>query len=136
MNTGFFTQASPFIDTILSIENAKGKIAGINFNDGHFDIIVVENNKLKYHNNFSFRTDEDVLYFILFVFDKLGLDQESTPLLISGEFDKFSERPSMMKKYFRKLSFQPAPSVFRYPPSFHKIQDHSLLNLLRIYHCA
>ena len=136
INTGFFNQATPFIDTILSVENTKGRIAGINFNEGHFDIIAVENNRLKYHNNFSFRTDEDFLYFVLFVFDKLGLAQESTPLLISGEIDKFSERPALMKKYFRKISFQPAPSAFRYPPSFHKIQDHSLLNLLRVYQCV
>ena len=136
INTGFFNQATPFIDAILSIEDAKDRIAGINLNEGHFDIIVVENNRLKYHNNFSFRAVEDFLYFVLFVFDKLGLEQESTPLLISGEIDKFSEHPALIRKYFRKLSFQPAPSVFRYPPSFHKIQDHQLLNLLRIYHCA
>lgn len=136
VNTGFYHQATAFIDSLISPDNAAGKIAGINFNEDHFDMIMVENKVLKYHNNFSFRSDEDLLYFVLFVFDKLGLDQESTPLMVSGELDKFSERPLLMKRYFRKLAFQSAPPGFNYPPAFHKIQDHSLLNLLRIYHCV
>ncbi len=37
-----------------------------------------------FHNNFMYRSDEDLLYFILFVFDKLGLDQGSTALIFVG----------------------------------------------------
>ena len=136
LNINFFHQATPFIDSIISIDNPGGKLAGINFNEGHFDIIVTDNKKLIYHNNFRYRSDEDLLYFVLFVFDKMGLDQETTPVLLSGDIDKFSERPSLLKRYIRKLSFQRAPDNFQYPASFHKIQDHALLNLLRIYHCA
>ncbi|MFC2111768.1 DUF3822 family protein [Bacteroidota bacterium] len=136
LNTEFFHQATPFVDSIISLDNPGRKIAGINFNEGYFDIIVVENKKLVYHNIFSYRSDEDLLYFVLFVFDKMGLEQETTPVLVSGNIDKFSEQPPLMKKYLRKLSFQDAPSGFKYPPSFHKIQGHSLLSLLGIYHCA
>jgi hypothetical protein len=136
LNIQFFHQATPFIDAIISIDNPVGKLAGINFTEGQFDIIVTENKKLLYHNNFKYRSDEDLLYFVLFVFDKMGLDQETTPVLLSGDIDKFSEQPSMLKRYIRKLSFQRAPGNFHYPASFHKIQDHSLLNLLRIYHCV
>ncbi|MFC2116686.1 DUF3822 family protein [Bacteroidota bacterium] len=135
MNTKFFHQVTPLINDLISGEAAKEKLAGINFNIDHFDIIVSENRQLIYHNNFRFRSEEDLLYFILFAFDKLGLDQEKTPVLLSGEIDKFSNQPALLKKYFRNLSFLPAPSEFRYPPAFHKIQEHSLLSLLRLYHC-
>ena len=135
LNTKFFHQVTPLIDDLISVNKESGMLAGINFNIDHFDIIVCENGQLKYHNNFRFRSEEDLLYFILFVFDKLELDQEKTPVLLSGEIDKFSNRPSLLKKHFRNLSFQPAPSGFRYPPAFHKIQEHSLLSLLRLYHC-
>ena len=135
LNTKFFHQVTPLINDLISVNKESGMLAGINFNIDHFDIIVCENGQLKYHNNFKFRSEEDLLYFILFVFDKLGLDQEKTPALLSGEIDKFSNRPSLLKKHFRNLSFQPAPAGFRYPPAFHKIQEHSLLSLLRLYHC-
>lgn len=135
LNTKFFHQVTPLINDLISVNKESGMLAGINFNIDHFDIIVCENGQLKYHNNFKFRSEEDLLYFILFVFDKLGLDQEKTPALLSGEIDKFSNRPSLLKKHFRNLSFQPAPAGFRYPPAFHKIQEHSLLSLLQLYHC-
>ncbi len=135
LNTGFFHQATPLIDALMSGENETGILAGINFNEDHFDIIVKKNRQLKYHNNFRFRSEEDLIYFILFVFDKLGLDQDITPVILSGEIDKFSDRPSLLKRYFRNLTYQPAPPGFRYPPAFHKIQEHSLLSLLRLYHC-
>lgn len=134
LNTRFFHQATPLIDVLTSLGN--GKLAGINFSGGHFDIAVVDNRQLKYHNNFRFRSEEDLVYFMLFVFDKLGMDQENTPVLLSGEIDKFSDRPAQIKRYFRKLSFQHAPGGFQYPSTFQKIQEHSLLNLLSIYHCG
>ena len=135
LNTRFFHQSTPLIDALMSGENETGVLAGINFSEDHFDIIVKENRHLKYHNNFRFRSEEDLIYFILFVFDKLGLDQENTAVILSGEIDKFSDRPSLMKRYFRNMTYHPAPSGFKYPPAFHKIQEHSLLSLLRLYHC-
>jgi hypothetical protein len=135
VNIRFFHQAAPLIDRMMSPGSANGQLTGINFNTDHFDILVIKGGKLQYLNNFRFRSEEDLLYFILFVFDKLGLDQEKTPVLLSGEIDKFSDRPSRLKQYFRKFSFQPAPQEFQYPPSFQKIQEHSLLNLIRLYRC-
>ena len=136
LNTAFYHQSTPLIDTIISLENPGHAIAGINFNEDHFDVVVAENKKLLYYNNFSFRSEEDFLYFILFVFDKLGLDQETTPIFISGEIDKFSETPELIRRYFKKISFLRAPTNLSYPASFQKIQDHSLLNLLKIFQCG
>jgi hypothetical protein len=136
MNIKFFHQATPLIEELNSHDSASNRLAGINFNESHFDVAVTGNNRLIYHNNFRFRSDEDLVYFMLFVFDKLGLDQEKTPVLLSGEIDKFSEQPVLLRRYFRKLSFQLAPGDFQYPSNFQKVQEHSLLNLLRLYHCG
>lgn len=133
LNTVFFQQAVPLIDSVMNASSEGIRLAGVNFNEDHFDIAVAENRKLLYHNNFSYRSDEDLLYFILFVFDKLALDQESCPLLISGEIDKFGERPQLLRKYFGKPVFQSPPSGLLYPASFHKLQEHTLFNLLSIY---
>ncbi len=135
VNIRFFHQATSLAELLLSPDTSRGELAAVNFNSGHFDILVAGQGKLQYQNNFKFRSLEDALYFMLFVYDKLGLQQESTPLLLSGELDKFSEQAAGLKRYFRKLAFQPAPSGFQYPPSFQKIQEHTLLNLLRIYRC-
>ena len=136
LNARFFQQSTPLIDALLSHENRGDSFTGINFNQGHFDIIVIQNRQLKYLNNFSFRSDEDLVYFMLFVFDKLELDQEKTPVLLSGEMDKFSDRLSFLKRYFKQISYRTAPAGFQYPPSFQKLQEHSLVNLLNLFHCG
>ena len=135
ITAGIFHQASPFLISLIGQAPAEGRIAGINFNDDHFDIAVIEDQKLRYHNNFSYRTEEDLLYFILFVFSKTGLSQEETPLLVSGDMDKFSDLPQALRRYIRKISFHPVPPNYRYPPSFQKVQDHALLNLLSLKDC-
>ena len=135
VNIRFYHQATALAELLLSPDTSRGELVAVNFNPGHFDILVVNQGKLQYQNNFNYRSPEDALYFILFVYDKLGLQQESTPLLLSGELDKFSGQAAGLKGFFRKLAFQPAPSGFQYPASFQKIQEHTLLNLLRICRC-
>jgi hypothetical protein len=136
VNAAFYHQATPFISEIVHTGTLAGKAAHVHFSSGHFDIAVTDEQKLLFHNNFMYRSDEDLLYFILFVFDKLGLDQGSTPLMLSGDFDKFSERPSMLKRYFRNLKFRSAPAEFQYPHVFETVQEHSFLGLFKVYHCG
>jgi hypothetical protein len=136
VNAVFYHQATPFITEVIHTPLLAGKGAHVHFSTDHFDIVVTDERELLFHNNFSFRSDEDLLYFILFVFDKLGLDQGSTPLILSGDVDKLSERPSMLKRYFRNLKFRNAPAGFQYPHIFEPVQEHSCLSLFKVYHCA
>ena len=135
-----WVNASFFHPVTMLSEEALGRSGGpsvnIQFFGRHFDILVSEGQALKLHNSFTYRSEEDLLYFILFVFDKLGLDQEGTPVFLSGSIDKFSGQPSFLRRYFKKLSFQPAPSGFQYPPAFDRIQEHIYLNVFKVYHCV
>jgi hypothetical protein len=136
VNAAFYHQATPFICEVVHTGSSTGKAAHVHFSSGHFDIVVTNQHELLFHNNFMFRSDEDLLYFILFVFDKLGLDQGSTPLMVSGDFDKFSDRPSLLKRYFRNFKFRSAPAEFEYPHIFETIQEHGYLSLFKVYHCG
>jgi hypothetical protein len=132
----FYHQATPFICEVIHTGSLAGKAVHVHFSSGHFDLAVTDKQQLLFHNNFRFRSDEDLLYFILTVYDKLKLDQGSTPLTISGDFDKFSERPSLLKRYFKQLKFRSAPAEFQYPHVFESVQEHSCLGLFKVYHCG
>jgi len=136
VNATFYHQATPFLSEVVHTGSIGGKAVHIHFNSGHFDIAVTNGQELLFHNNFIYRSDEDLWYFILFVFDKLGLDQGSTPLHLSGDFDMFSDRPSMLKRYFQNITFRSAPAEFQYPHAFEGIQMHSCLSLFKVYHCG
>ena len=134
VNATFYHPVTALLEEVLG--HGTGQAVSIHFYNRHFDIVVSDEQQLKFHNNFSYRSEEDMLYFILFVFDKLGLDQGETAVFLSGNIDKFSGRPSLLRRYFKKLSFRTAPSEFQYPPVFDKIQEHIYLNLFKVYHCA
>ncbi len=134
VNAGFFHPVSILAEEALG--QRDGVVVSIQFSGNHFDILATEGQSLKLHNSFSYRSDEDLLYFILFIFDKLGLEQAETPVLLSGNIDKFKDTPAFLKPYFKKLIFRPAPSGFRYPPAFDRIQEHIYLNVFKVYHCG
>ena len=136
VNAVFYHQATPFISEAVHTGLLVGKAVHVHFSSGHFDIAVTNEQDLLFHNNFLYRSDEDLWYFILFVFDKLGLEQGSTPVLLSGDIDKFSGRPSLLKRYFPNTKFRNAPAEFQYPHVFDPVQMHSCLSLFKVYHCG
>jgi hypothetical protein len=136
VNTGFNHQAAPFLEALFAVENENEVITGIHFNRDHFDIAVIEGKKLRYYNNFKFRSEEDMVYFILLVYDKLGLSQNAIPLVLAGTIDKTSDRPSYLRRYFKRIGFMTLPSGFIYPPSFQKLQEHIPVNLLTLIRCV
>ena len=134
VNASFYHPVSALTDEVLG--SAIGQSVNIHLYGKHFDIIVNEDKHLKLHNNFSYRSEEDMLYFILFVFDKLELDQENTPVYLSGNIDKFSDSASFLRPYFKNLNFRKFPAGFQYSPAFDRIQEHIYLTVFKIYHCG
>jgi hypothetical protein len=136
VNAVFYHQATPFLTEVIHTGSGAGKGVHVHFSGDHFDIAVTDQQELLFHNNFSFRSDDDLLYFILFVFDKLGMDQGSTPLFLSGDVDKLSERPTVLRHYFRSMKFRNAPAEFQYSHALEPVQEHSCLGLFKVYHCG
>ena len=136
VNAVFYHQATPFISEAVHTGLLMRKAAHVHFSTGHFDIAITNEQDLLFHNNFMYRSDEDLWYFILFVFDKLGLEQGSTPVFLSGDIDQFSERPSLLKRYFPDTKFRKAPAEFQYPHAFEGVQMHHCLSLFKVFHCG
>ena len=51
----------------------------------HFEIVVIQNQKLVLFNSFEYRTAEDFLYYLLFTAEQLHLNPESFKLVILGD---------------------------------------------------
>ncbi len=73
--------------------------------DSSFEIVVLKNNKLLLYNNFSFKTKEDFIYYILFVAEQLHLNPEEFELYLLGDIEKESELFSITYKYIRNVKF-------------------------------
>ncbi|MFQ3296821.1 MAG: hypothetical protein ACI9WV_000430 [Patiriisocius sp.] len=75
------------IEKLLKIEAKKEKKMHVNVSKTTLDIVVVENSKLLLFNTFSFNSEEDFIYYILFVAEQLNLDTKEFPLYFTGKID-------------------------------------------------
>jgi hypothetical protein len=71
----------------------------------YLDVIVIRDQKLIFSNIFSFQHPEDFIYFLLLVFDRLGLDREKVSLHLCGAIESGSALYNLCFKYFRTVDF-------------------------------
>jgi hypothetical protein len=89
---------------LIASKNNSVKKMFVHMNLGHFEIIVVQNQKLLLFNSFEYSTPEDFLYYILFTAEQLGLNPEEFPLELIGKIDMENDYYQLAYKFIRNLS--------------------------------
>lgn len=79
--------------------------AFVNVKNNYFELAILDNDKLIFHNYFNFNTKEDFLYFILFTFEQLKIDNESIPLYFIGFIENNSSIINLCSRYIRNIRF-------------------------------
>ena len=98
--------SSVLIDSILQKDDTKeSPIVYINSNINTIELVVIDKGQLQLFNVFEYHTKEDFIYYVLFVFEQLNLDVETTPVKLSGTIDKNDELYSMLYTYVRHIDF-------------------------------
>ena len=88
--------------------------AFVNVKNNSYELIIINNDKLVFHNYFNFNTKEDFLYFILFTFDQLNIDNESIPLYFLGFIEEKSPVVELCSRYIRNIRFFNRDNDFSY----------------------
>ncbi|UQD57068.1 DUF3822 family protein [Flavobacterium sp. K5-23] len=86
-------------------KNNDDKKMIVNFNPGHFEIIVIQNQKLLLFNSFDYQTPEDFIYYLLFVAEQMSMNPESFKLELLGTISKEDDFYTIAYKYIRDVSF-------------------------------
>ncbi|NOY46649.1 MAG: DUF3822 family protein [Chlorobi bacterium] len=98
------------IENILVLEkNAVSTKMYVHVSYNHFEIIILENNKLKLYNTFDYLTKEDFIYYILFTAEQLQLNPEEFPLVLLGQIAKKDDLYNIAYKYIRNVSVLDIP---------------------------
>lgn len=77
----------------------------INIHKGYFDLLFVSKGKLDFVNSFMFSEKEDLLYYILFTFEQLGINPHEIEVYLLGEIKKGSEQHQLLFQYIKNLHF-------------------------------
>lgn len=99
--------ASAFIESMMvfSKHNMLPKQVFINVHAAFFDMLITENGGLLFYNSFAYKTAEDFIYFVLFVYEQLKLSPENNGIILSGGIMKNSGLYDLLYKYVRKIDF-------------------------------
>ena len=77
----------------------------VNFNMGHFEIVVLQNQKLLFFNSFDYKTPEDFLYYLLFTAEQLNMNPENFQLELLGTITQEDDFYQLAYKYIRNIDF-------------------------------
>jgi hypothetical protein len=119
----------------LSVQKnfGSGKQMWLNIRKDKIDIVVSENRKLHLLNSYSWKKNEDILYYTLFVSEQLEMNPERYSLSVTGEIETDSSLYKLLENYIQNIEIPDAPVSFQNDiPDFDILyQNHSLIfNLL------
>ena len=99
------------------------------------EILVHENDKLLYCNQFSYQTPEELLNYVMVVMDQLALDPNVSKVQLWGNINNQSEYFKVLYQYIRNISFGKRPSVIKFSFEFDEIDEHQYFDLFGLYYC-
>ena len=114
----------------------EGERVYISIQNKSFEITVLESKHLKFFNSFSYKTAEDLIYYLLFTYEQLNLNPNQTPLIISGEIEEDSEVYKLLYRYVRNISFTKRNPNYKYSFVFDQTKEHFYYKLLNQHLCV
>lgn len=123
-NTKFHHYTLPLLESFL-LERDRGQKIGLHIQKQHFDIVYKKDNRLQYLNSFTYKSVEDILYFLLYAMEQLKANPEEVPLVILGEFEQNSDLYKTIFRYIRTVKAGERTTQANYSQVLQELQNHS-----------
>lgn len=92
------------VEKLLDLsKNNDARKMFIHVSENHFEMVVLQNQKLELYNSFEYKTPEDFMYYILFVAEQLHLNPENFQLELLGKINEESPLFKIAYKYIRNV---------------------------------
>jgi hypothetical protein len=101
-----------------------------NIRQNSFDIIVLKDGKLRYCNSFSWKVNEDLVYYLIFVLDQLALNPENVPVFLLGSVEPASPLFELLHRYIRHVEFIDNPQVPKAGLAIPQSSEYNFYDLL------
>jgi len=97
--------SSILVEKLLNLsKNIDEKQMFVHLGQNKFEIIVLQNQKLLFYNSFDFLVKEDVMYYLLFTAEQLGLNPDFFSLKLLGNISEDSHFFKLARTYVRNVS--------------------------------
>ena len=100
------------------------------------EVCVIEENKLELHNSFSIDTKEDLLYYLLFALEQMGMSVEKIELVLLDDILISDKKYNLLYQYIRNISFGNRPENLNFSKELESIKSHQYFCLFSQLLCA
>lgn len=143
MSTAFpeatiFNASGRLISSLLSAtkEAARDGVLYANVHGPWVELVYLEEGQLKYFNIFSYKTREDLAYYIIFVIEQLGLNPDTTVLVLMGDIESESDHFELLYRYIRNIRLIDNSIMLEHPQIVAGIPFHRYFNLINLARCG
>lgn len=127
-------QSAALIEGVLAQASSRQSIPLYVYVDRFkLHILFVKNGKLIYYNQFLIKQFSDYVKYIMLVMNAMGLNQETSPVVLWGYIGKNSPHYQEFVKYVRNVSFGDRPTHIKFGYLFDEVQDHHFFDLFSTY---
>jgi hypothetical protein len=116
-------------------ETSQLKSMSLFLNIDSTEVLVHENDKLLYCNQFAHHTPSELLNYIMVAMDQLELDPNFSKVQVWGNINNQSEYFKVLYKYIRNISFGKRPSVLNFSFEFDEVEEQQYFDLLGLFYC-
>jgi Protein of unknown function (DUF3822) len=130
----FIHQSSALIEGVLRI-SARSKKTPLYLYVDRFKmhILAAKDGQLIYYNQFPIKHFADYVKYIMLVLTALGMDQQTSQVIMWGYIGKNSPHYHEFIKYIRNVSFGDKPDHLTFGYLFDELQEHHFFDLYSIH---
>lgn len=131
-----YPQSYPLIETGLTktkiSEKPNRQRMLVQVFEDFFETLVIDKGQIVNYNTYSYKSANDMLYFIVNTFEQLGLSQEECEVAFSGFIEQDNLATIHLKKFVRTVYFESINRDFKYFFRFQEFAPHYFYNFLNI----
>jgi hypothetical protein len=105
-----------------------------NIRDGLLQLLFFDGKDLVYANAFTYQMPQDLIYYIMMVYEQFKLNPESIPLSISGSITQESDIFKYIYRYIRHVTFTLPPNNLQFGQEFMGTPRHFYFDLFSVKH--
>jgi hypothetical protein len=133
-----FSASGQLINNLLSAthEAARDGVLYAHIQGAWVELVYLGEGSLKYNNTFSYQTQEDLAYYVIFVMEQLGLNPDTTVLVLLGEIERGSDHFELLYRYIRNIRFIDNSIMLEPKQMAADIPFHIYFNLINFARCG
>jgi hypothetical protein len=120
----------------LKLTNSqKDYSVNVNIRDNHIQISLFEKKNLLLFNQNAFFSAKDAVYYLLLLFSQFKLNNEETPVWLSGQIMEDSELYTLFYRYIKNIRLISSPDFLQYGKKVFPAPPHFYYDLLSLSLC-